>query len=395
MGRSKVDPDRVVIGDLSAIPMRERGTTPEGRRYWRIRVKAGKSGKTLATGWWTREEAEAAVEAARRTPRPSAPSGRAAAGTVADLLDRWSKVQVLRLEAGEIAPRTLGNYQRTAGHWLSALGDVRVEHLTRELAEDTIRGWRTGETAIAPRTAALAADVLAAVVAWGHPRGLCPNVELGNLLSAQVDPEEHVNCEYTPTRTEVDAVLAEMDAGRDRVLVELLALTGARIGEAVALRVGSWDPARGELAISGRDRSRGRRGKVRTRLWPVFGRLGELLEELTADRAPDEVLVQNLPVEVPKQVAAAIGYAAETLDQPRFTAHGIRRMVTMELLETANGNAKAVSRLTGHSVAILLRDYIRPTDDHLRSIVQRSTRRKVPLRMVAARNSGTGAEEED
>jgi integrase len=220
-------------------------------------------------------------------------------------------------------------------------------------------------------------------------------VELGNLLSAQVDPEEHVNCEYTPTRTEVDAVLAEMDAGRDRVLVELLALTGARIGEAVALRVGSWDPARGELAISGRDRSRGRRGKVRTRLWSVFGRLGELLEELTADRAPDEVLVQNLPVEVPKQVAAAIGYAAETLDQPRFTAHGIRRMVTMELLETANGNAKAVSRLTGHSVAILLRDYIRPTDDHLRSIVQRSTRRKVPLRMVAARNSGTGAEEED
>lgn len=391
MARGRVDPDRVVIGDLTATPMRERGERADGRRYWRIR-RAG-TRETVATGWWTRDEAEAAVELVRRAPTTSPRSAPGAVRTVGDLLRAWTEVQRQRLAGGEIAQRSYENYRNVARHWLGAVGDVLARQLTRELVEDTIRSWRA--SGFSPRSCHQAAAVLGAVVSWGAPRGHCPAISLRKLAAAEVGRDERVNCDYTPTRTEADAVLATIRAGRDRHVVELLGLTGARIGEVGALQVGSWDRARGELVISGRDPSRARRGKVRARRWPVVGRLEVLLGELAGDRAPDAPLIEGLPADCSRLARDVLAEACDAAGVQRYTPHGLRRLVAMELLDITD--PRTVAELTGHSVQILLADYVRPRPERMRDVVARAHQRRgavVPLR-AQTRGTATGERGED
>lgn len=392
MARRQQDPDRVVLAHLTATPMRDRGTDEQGRRYWRIRHRQTRA--TVKTGWWTREEVEAAVAAELATPSSSRsrPSNPEVARTVGDVLDRWTRAQVERRDGGEIAERSLTNYRHAARCWKHAIGEVLASALTRELVEDTLRAWRSGS--MSPRTAKLNADVMADVVRWGARRGLCPAVDLQRLAAAQVDHEERVNCEYTPTRSEADAVLARIPPGRNRALIELLGLTGARVGEVAALTVGSWDRERGELLISGRDRRRQRRGKVRTRRWPILGRLGDLLGELAAGRPADEPLVEGLPVDCSDLARWTLRAACDV--EPaieRYTAHGLRRLVALELLDVTD--PRTVSELTGHSVTVLLRDYVRPRPERLRDVVGQAQRRRRVLQLARAHEPGTAGGDSD
>lgn len=389
MGRRREDPDRIHVGELSATPMRERGERPGNVRYWRIRHLP--TGQTVGSGWWTRDEASAAVAEACRRPIPSRPSARAVAGTVGDLLDRWAAVQGERVAAGELAPLSLRNYRLACRWWKSALADVKVQHLTRELAEDTLRSWRARtEGSMAPRTARLAADVLVSVVAWGAPRGRCPAVALDDLPSARVDHEEHRNNSRTPTRDESDRVLNMIPAGRDRDVVELLSLTGARVGEVAAMTVASYDREHAVLYISGRDRARSRRGKVATRAFPVVGSLGALLERLVDGREAGEPMVAGLPGHVACSTSAALERGCRAAGVEVYTPHGLRRMVATELMDQSANDAKSVSKLTGHSVAILLRDYVRPGEERLREIVARAARRGRVLRVVGTEEDEGG-----
>lgn len=387
MARRQQDPDRVAIGELSATPMKGRGEQ-DGKRYWRVRGPRPERA-TLWTGWATREQVELVVADLLRKGTPAPRSGRADVRTVGDLVAAWVRVQEQRLKAGEIAPRSLVNYRQAGGYWRSAIPDVLVTALSRELVEDTLRGWRAD--GVAPRTCAFAADVLRSVVKWGAPRGHCPAVDLRVLQAEQVDDEEYVNCEYTPTRPEADRVVQAIPAGRDRDLVHLLSLTGARVGEAAALRVGSWDRSAGELLISGRDRRRGRRGKVATRRWPILQELGELLERLCAGRPAEDPLVPDLPQDCSDLARRVLERACDLVGVERFTAHGIRRMVAMELLDRGQGNAKRVSKLTGHSVAVLMRSYVRDRPGELRDLVARTYSRRATLQLVhGAQDRGTG-----
>lgn len=376
MGR-RVDPDRIELEGVTATPMRERGTDSEGRRYWRARTTGAHRG-TVWSGWGTRAEVSAAVAAVVARGLPARPGGRGAVHAVADLLDRWEAQQERRLKAGEIAELTLRNYRANAAYWRDGLGDVLVSSLTRELVEDTVRSWRAdAEAPVSARTCAAAVDVLRAILRWGEPRGLCPHLDLRHLQPAAVDPELYTNESYTPTRAEADLVLSQIPPGRDRDLVELLGLTGARVGEIVALRVGSWDRAARELVLSGRDVTRGRAGKVAVRRWPVDRELGALLDRLAGQRAADEPLIPDLPSETSCQACAVIRRAAAAVQVHRYTPHGLRRLVVLELLDQTD--PRTASLLTGHSVVTLLRRYVRPRPERLREVVQRA---------AAARSAG-------
>jgi integrase len=385
MGRRQQDPDQVSLGELSATPMRARGEQ-DGKRYWRVRGPRPER-PTLWTGWATRAEVEVVVAELVRRGTPARRSAREDVRTVGDLLTAWVRVQEQRLKAGEIAPRSLTNYRQGAGYWRSAIADVLVVALTRELVEDTLRGWRVD--GVAPRTCAFAADVLRAVVKWGAPRGHCSAIGLRDMQAEAVDDEDYVNCEYTPTRPEAERVVQSIPPGRDRDLVHLLLLTGARVGEAPALQVGSWDRRAGELLVSGRDRRRGRRGKVSTRRWPVLQELGGLLERLCDGRPTDDPLVPDLPLDCSDLVCRVLERACEVAEVERFTSHGIRRLVAMELLDAPRSNPKKVSKLTGHSVAVLMRSYVRPRPEELRDLVARTYTRRSTLRVVGAQDRGT------
>jgi integrase len=192
-------------------------------------------------------------------------------------------------------------------------------------------------------------------------------------------------------------VLARIPDGRSRDLVILLALTGARIGEIAALTVGDVDLRAGVLTLSGADDRRHRRGKSRPREWPIGGDLARMLARLMGDRAATEPLVPGLPLDCSELVRQALMTACVALDVPRFTSHGIRRMVVMELLDVTD--AKSVSELTGHSVATLLRFYVRPRSSSLRDVVRRSgvgtLAARPQLMEVGAQNPGTQGKDDD
>lgn len=389
MARHKREaPDAPIVReDVTATVLRSRGTR-DGRLYWRIRTR-DTARRTVATGWWTRSQAEGAVDALRHQGIPSPPERRAGGvRTVADLLHAWIAHQTTRHAADQIADRTLANYRQSVGYWLAALGDVLASQMTRAMIEDQVTAWQAA--GVAPRTCAHAVTVIKAAYRWGGQRGHTPPLDLSR-LTVRVHDDEYVYCDTTPTREQADAAIARIPPGRERDVALLLSLTGCRIGEAAALRVGDVDLAGRVLTLSGRDESRGRRGKVTRRRWPIGGDLGPLLQRLTRGREADEPLVADLPTDADRVMLRAFEAACAAAEVPRFTPHGLRRMVVMELLDV--GDAKSASKLTGHSVQTLLKRYVRPTDASLRDLVTRAgigRRKEGRVYQLRAQNAGTG-----
>lgn len=384
--------EKVSIGGLSATAMRGR-LDDQGRPYWRVRGPSPQRA-TLWTGYATRDQVALVVADLIRKGVTCSPSGPAPVVSVRDLLTRWTAAQETRRKGEQIAHRTLINYRQSARYWLDAIGDVSVRALSRVLVEDTVSEWLAAD--VAPRTCKLAIDVLSAAIRWGAARSHCPEVDLSRLSVLRIRDDEHRANARTPTRAEVLAILDHM-AGWHRDLVLLQALTGARVGEIAALRVGDWDRAACELSISGRDDERQRRGKVSRRRWPVLAELGAELERLAGDRGPEERLVQVSAREYTPQLARAVREACAFAGVDPFTTHGIRRQVAVALLDGGT-DAKTVAELTGHSVATLLRFYVRPTAVRLRDVVARAQisakKRTAKVIAIGARKRGTASDDE-
>jgi len=361
MGR----PAAVEIGPVRASVLAARGQQGE-RWYWRARTKGEAERRAVWSGWATRDEVAVALAGLVARGLPSQVVGPADARTVGEALAMWADAQAARVETGQIAHATGEGYRRTAAYWVESIGDVRLDALTRAAVGDVVTGWlREG---VGQRTAAQSVLTLRIALKWAHERGAPKPPELARML--RVDEQAHVNNAATPERGEVWALLAAMPAGRGRDLVELLALTGMRVGEAAAATVGDYDRAGGVLVVHGRDEARQRRGKVRPRRYPVVGELAALVERLTRDRAPGARLVDGLPIQPAAVAAAALEQASRVAGLPAYTAHGLRRMAAMSLLDRGV-DARTVSELTGHSVQTLLRAYVRPTADRLRDAVSR------------------------
>lgn len=339
------------------------------RWYWRARKKGTR--QDIWTGWATRSEAfqELAKLLTKGIPETSSPSAPRVVRTVADLLNGWVAHQEKREQAGEIAPKSLVNYRQAARYWLEDLGELLTGRVTRAMIEDQATKWQAA--GVAPRTAKMAVDGIASAWKWGSERGHCPPLSLSRLNSLRIRDDEHVNNAHSPSRADARAAIALLRPGRPTTYAaRLLAATGARVGEVGAARCADWDRQRAVLKLQGADLERKRRGKVKARYWPVLTELAALLDELTAGRGPDERLIPGLPRDVAKGVAVPLEKACKRAGVEVFTAHGLRRMVAMELLE--HNDPKTVSLLTGHSVLVLLRDYVRPPPDRLREAVARS-----------------------
>lgn len=370
--------ERVELEGVSATIMKGR-EDEQGRPYWRARA-TDRERRTLWTGYGTR--AEVSVVLADLVKRGlTCSQERSAVGpvkTVGDLLRRWLKAQERRHEAGDLAEQSVNNYRYNVGYWLEVAGDMLPAVMNRAIVQDQVIDWLAAGAS--PRTCKLAVDVLATAWRWASDRDLVGKLDLSRLGVAVPREDEHVYADYTPSREEVADVIGVIEPGRDQNLIRLLACTGARVGEVGPLTVGSYLREEGILLISGRDRTRGRRGKVVTRRWPVQGELEELLDRLTEGRPREAPLIEDLPRNLSTLSRRLLEEGCKFCEVPRFTAHALRRLVAMDLLE--QGDAKSVSLLTGHSVAVLMRDYVRPRAESLRDLVARSgvgsgTRRKV------------------
>ena len=217
---------------------------------------------------------------------------------------------------------------------------------------------------MAPRTIALELRVVSVVTHWATRTLEAPPPPV--LPRVHVDANRFALNHRTPTPAEAAAALRAMQRDDWRLAARLIATTGARIGEVVHLRSVDVDEAAWRVAFGATEGA----SKTGMRWFPLdaaslrglAGRLGrgrEPLFDFGGVKAPIQGL-QRCPQR-----------ACQVAGVPRFTPHGLRRMVIGRLLRAQVEPATAVA-LTGHSIEVMLKHYREVTDDDRRLAAERA-----------------------
>jgi len=279
-------------------------------------------------------------------------------GPLACLVGRWLEDLPLRTD---LARTTRIEYVRIAAHltrWGG--GDADPEYLDLR----PYLGFRQAEGA-APRTIRLEVRVAAILLGWARKSRLLSSTATVHLPKVKVDPERFVGNHTTPTPAEAAQAIAAMPDDDWKLAAPLLARTGARIGEVVALRSRDLDLRTGRLALGGVDGA----SKTGLRWFPLDAvSLATLAHRANQGDAPLFAYRVGSPVQC---LQRRLRQACEQAGVARFTPHGLRRMVVGRLLR-ARVDPGTAARLTGHSVQVMLRYYQEVTDEDRREAADRA-----------------------
>lgn len=336
-------------GALRASAMKGRGLDRHGRPYWRVREASSRH--VLWSGRVHRDDLPRVLEELRKGS-PRGPSG--AVATVSELLGAWYQHQKQRAAAGHIAARTLTSYRNGTSLWMGEpIGQILVVRLQRHDVEDQILAW--GTAGMAPRTGERLVHLLARAWRWGSKRGMVPELDLAK-LAPRAPKGAYVYRSSTATLEQAQAMLTHIADPVVRQAVRLLMLTGCRVSEVMALEASAYDRHGRILTVT---------GKTGARRLPLTGELLELVAELAQAAPPGGRLLPTTRGTVARYMLRACRAAKV----PEYTPHGLRRMVVSELVKR-HTNLQVVARFTGHSVPVLVRDYLRPSEDEIRQAVQ-------------------------
>lgn len=337
-------PRGLELGDLRASVKASRGTrkTEEGVAwYWVARTK-GRDPTYRSMGWLTRHQAT--LELARLVQ----------AGDLdvdeddGDQLDNMGTVLRAWLyhvenERPDLSPATAKQYRMTVGRLVARIGAV-------DPARATPATWRQVVTLAAranrsTQTTALDLRVLGIAWRWARERGFVPDRDIALPKLKVSSPDK-----YTPTPDEIRRVIGVVERPWTNLFLRVAFATGGRVGEISRIAREDVDRDRGRIRLS---------GKTGPRWVPVRPDLAaELL--LYADPRKDNVfgVTYNSSTKI---VGKLLRAACDACDVPRFTVHGIRRAAADELLRAGVDVATAAAIL-GHSPAVLLRVYRRPSE---------------------------------
>jgi integrase len=340
-------PAAIDLGDLHVSIVR--GPNTEGRWYWRAR-DADRA--TVWTGWATRDEA--AREGAAILAKPQAPTTpKHGLKTFTEVIIAWRDIQRARVE---LAPYTHTNRDHRVQHLVQHLGERSVARVTR----DVLEGYVRARLAEGGSLRTIHGELTSLGHAWrvATERGLIAYGVLPK-LSLRIDPKVFTINHRTPTSEEVSLALAKLPA-EEALTVQLLAATGARIGEVLALRRDQIHPTRGVLILD---------GKTGPREFPLTPGLLALIEDrLDGTDAP---LIQ-LPVNNPQQrVRCRLGTACRRASVPEFTPHALRRLA-VDRMARAGVEPSVAASITGHDPIVMLKHYRVVSEDDLRAAAKRA-----------------------
>jgi integrase len=154
--------------------------------------------------------------------------------------------------AGVARPNTLHVYRSILDrHILPAIGGVKLETVDNLIAKSLV--GRLTEARLSPATIGLAVTLVKQVVKSavdGRGNRLYPVVWNPDYIKAPSIDTDSQKTSITAPQTLQEAITATN--GEIKALVVILAATGLRIGEALAIGLGNtWDPIQGTITVSG------------------------------------------------------------------------------------------------------------------------------------------------
>jgi len=319
-----------------------------------------------------------------RTARPLDAAGTEAAdggSAPADgLSDAWRSavaelVRHTRSERGR-RPHTVDAYRRDATHVARALEEVGVVD-PRAVGRDELRGYLAdlADAGAARATVARRTSTLRTWFALLERRGLV-DADPAALL---VSPKQG---RHLPRVLRVDQVEAMIDAAdvttvtglRDRVLVELLYASGARVDEACTLTLDRLDLAQSQVRLAGKG------GK--DRIVPIGGAAVRALRPYLESARPT-LMASGRTAAVPtdgvvlrgdrggplgtRDARTIVGRLAEAAGIGHVTPHTLRHSFATHLLE-GGADLRVVQELLGHASLATTQRYTHLSRGRLREV---------------------------
>ncbi|MFP3466947.1 tyrosine-type recombinase/integrase [Leifsonia sp. SIMBA_070] len=337
-----------------------------GRRY-RVMYRTPDHRQTTKRGFKTKREAElylATVETNKA--RGEYIDASAARVTIASLGTEWLANQT-HLKPSSLRPLEIAWRLQVEPRWGKVpVGDVR---------HSDVQTWVTSLSAGKSATTVLRAfGVLAGILDVAvKDRRVTVNVARGSRLPRKVARAHR----YLSHQQVHDLATA---SGKHEVLVLLLAYTGLRWGEVIALRVRDVDFTRRRLAISenavevGAETIVGTPKNHKRRSVPFPSFLGDAIEEAAKGKEPSELLFSGRFGEhVKRATRGQRTWFKSALDRAGLepmTVHDLRHTAA-SLAVSAGANVKAVQRMLGHASAAMTLDvYADLFDDDLDAVAE-------------------------
>jgi len=313
--------------------------------------------------------AEAALRDAIEERRPPGTGAITSATTLGDLLNRY----ITRCrEDGELAPKSVDTYEATIGAVKPRMADIRVGEANPGLLDDILRGIRRDHGATRERHTKVALNSVFTDAVLAGAVTANPVRELGTRRKRKAD--KRVKGAPALAADQLQALLkgveeSEVCASKDlRDPVIVLAGTGMRHGELLALRPEDIDLDAGRVSVAGsvvrikgqglvrQDWTKG--GDVRSVKLPQFA-VDALRRRMESRQGPNTAGVifpsSTGTLRDPDNFGKQWAQVRDDLGLPDVTSHSFRKTVAT-LLDDAGLSARIAADQLGHSRPSMTQD---------------------------------------
>ncbi len=341
-------PATIQLGDYVCSPVRSRkSATRQTEWYWTLRFRRRDKSQQKAVGWCQDREtatqkAMALIVELSAGSRPSDVGD----GLLTEAIDAYYHAIDDMTELRERTRTLRRYYARHLNDWAKASWPhLKCRNFGAKHTAD-YKKWLV-KLKLAPSTIQQILTGARVFVRWAEGRWGVADVRFP--LVKVPPPKLHI-----PTEEHIRGAIAHADP-QLAMLLEVLAYTGMRVGEALSRTWEDIDLDRGAIVI---DERKGWKPKTRDsyRIVGLGQDLVDVLREFRNGADAGELVFTSHTKSAIRDYTARLNAAVMRAEITKFTFHDLRRYVS-EGLRQARVGVKAYQQAMGHSVAVAMREY--------------------------------------